>query len=116
MMKQFRRDNDGMCTNTRETQDEIRRDLDSCSRAGAIRAGARTTFTAIMATGSVVTAAIADRLVEMTRGHTRESRRRRTVRHAYCGSTIKRQHRKRAQQHDQNQAHALSYHFLIEVS
>jgi hypothetical protein len=72
MMKQFRRNRYGVRASDREVQDEITRELDSCAYARASWADTRAPLAAIVAAGSVVIAAIALRVIEVTGGHNRD--------------------------------------------
>ena len=73
MMKQFRRNRYGVRASDRETQDKIRREMDSCSRAPAGWADARASFATLMAAGSIVIAAIGSRVIERTVGLNRDA-------------------------------------------
>jgi hypothetical protein len=73
MMKQFRRNRYGVRASDREDQDEITREVDSCSGTRAGRADARAALAALATALSAVIAAVAGGvIIKMTRGHNRD--------------------------------------------
>jgi hypothetical protein len=71
MMKQFRRDRNGICASDREAQGGMGREGDNCSRARAGGADACAPNAAAATALSAIVATIASRIIEMSGGHNR---------------------------------------------